>query len=64
MWTCPACESEVEHRPGEILPRAHVVYRCLYCRLELLFDEDYSRFKLAPFGGAPVKKPRRATRKR
>jgi hypothetical protein len=64
MWRCPVCESEVEHHPSEMLPRGHVVYRCLYCRLELVFDEDYSAFKLAPFGESTATKQKRPKRSR
>jgi hypothetical protein len=64
MWQCPACEQEIERRPGELLPMGHVIYRCLACRLELIFDEDYARFKLAPFNKTPEhKSPRPRSRR-
>ena len=66
MWQCPVCEQEIERRLGEILPARHVIYRCLFCHLDLVFDEDYARFKLAPFPGKPTRKrskPRRRSKR-
>jgi len=64
MWQCPACDEEIEHRPGELFPLRHVIYRCPYCRLELVFDEDYARFKVAPFPTSVPPRPRRQRRGR
>jgi hypothetical protein len=63
MWQCPACEEEVQRGPGEILPARHVVYRCLHCLIDLVFDEDYARFKPAPFPAEPTSPKRRRRKK-
>ena len=69
MWQCPVCEQDIEHLRGEFLPSRHVAYRCHFCHLDLVFDEDYGRFKLAPFRDSvgpaeSADRPRRKTRPR
>jgi hypothetical protein len=59
MWRCPVCEQDLDRRPGEILPASHVIYRCAHCHLDLVFDQDYGCFKLAPFPDAPEPMPAR-----
>jgi len=37
-WTCPACDSAIQHNVGEARPRFGVRYRCDRCRRELVMD--------------------------
>ena len=62
MWRCPVCEQDVPRRPGEVLPGRHVVYRCPFCKIDLVFDEDYARFKLAPLNANEKKKKKKRRR--
>ncbi len=64
MWRCPVCQQQVSGRPGDVLPARNVVYRCHTCRIDLLFDEDYGHFRLAPLQDADPPKPPRTSRRR
>jgi hypothetical protein len=64
MWRCPVSEEDVERREGEVFPARHITYRCLYCRIDLVFDEDYAAFKLAPFPASRRRKPTKPRQRR
>jgi hypothetical protein len=59
-WTCPACQTSVEHSDLEKRPRPHVVYRCHVCHLELLLDLDAGKLTITPLLDVePAKSPGR-----
>jgi hypothetical protein len=48
-WECPACRSTIPHNPLESRPRHDEAYRCMVCRLDLLFDPIVNEMVLAPW---------------
>jgi hypothetical protein len=55
-WTCPACQTTIQH--AHDLPRPGAVYRCHVCRLELVTEAERGILILAPL---PGDEPRSAT---
>jgi len=52
-WTCPACSAQIRHNANEASPRVDVVYRCAVCRLELVYDTETGKMKIAPMPDSP-----------
>jgi len=63
--TCASSDRSPAAHDDETVDALHpgarfVTYRCAFCHLDLVFDEDQGRFKLAPFGNwARRNRPRR-----
>ena len=65
MWQCPVCEQDIDHRRDELFPARRGIYRCAFCRIDLIFDEDYARFKLAPLADETARQKKKpSARKR
>ena len=47
-WRCPACRSTIPHNTLDSRPREDEAYRCIVCRLDLLFDPVANELVLAP----------------
>jgi hypothetical protein len=47
-WSCPACQTPIQHAANEDRPRSGSLYRCHICRLELVVDSDTKKLIVAP----------------
>ena len=47
-WHCPACNTIINHGLLETRPTIGERYRCHVCRLELHFNGDTGKLKIAP----------------
>jgi len=48
-WNCPNCWYPLTHRPTELAPQIHKIYRCPICKVDLVFDPQKRELVFAPF---------------